>query len=197
MTGYWAILTGAVAGLVVGGCATAPAVQLYQTKATQHSNTLEHARAANDQGLAFAQSEQWESAGSSFRTALTHDSAFAAAHNNLGLVLLAQSKYYESAHEFAQASSLSPRSVEPLINLGRLYETIGWTKEAIAQYEKVLQAEPQNERAIARLARLQPSFHQEIVAGESPRYLTDADEFNDGNSTSARAELKVALPGDR
>ena len=40
------------------------------------------------------------------------------------------SRFYESAVEFRVASRLRPRAPEPVINLGRLYERVGWHAEA-------------------------------------------------------------------
>lgn len=87
--------------------------------------------------------------------------AHAAAHNNLGLVLLHNGHCYESAVEFSLARRLQPRSVEPIINLGRLYDTIGWHRQAIAAYEDALALDRDHTVTLGLLARAYLNTEQE------------------------------------
>jgi Flp pilus assembly protein TadD len=112
------------------GCATSKPTPTYQTLSDQVSQRSEAAKKANEQGMLYAQSNELEKAEASFREALQADIGYAAAHNNLGLVLLYKIDFYEVTMEFRFASKLNPHAVEPVLNLARLYQAVGWTKEA-------------------------------------------------------------------
>ena len=137
--------------LPLGGCRAAktPPDQTIPASATQ---SLAIARAANERGLHHAQRGELAAAEKAFREALAADVSYAAAHNNLALVLLDQKKYYEAATELGLAAKLAPRATEPLINLGRLYEAVGWMNEALESYEKALNLDGDNSEAMGRLA---------------------------------------------
>jgi tetratricopeptide (TPR) repeat protein len=92
--------------------------------------------------LAFAEHSKWEEAEEGFREALQADGTFAPAHNNLGLVLLQKGNLYEAAVQLRAATKLSPRAAEPLLNLARLYNAIGWKHAAISELKKAMELEP-------------------------------------------------------
>lgn len=115
------------------GCATNAPRASFETSRVRTTQNAQAARDANERGLAFVEVEQFDQAEHAFREALQHDIRYAPAHNNLGLVLLTQGKVYDAAVEFRMASKLDPSATQPLANLARLYERIGWTKEAQAQ----------------------------------------------------------------
>lgn len=112
------------------------------------------AKRINDLGINTAESGNLTKAERLFRDSLRQDLTYAPAHNNLGLVLLSQRRYYEAAWEFEYAARLDAQSLEPVLNLGRLYETIGCTSRAVRQYELALEVEPQHTEALVRLGRL-------------------------------------------
>jgi Tfp pilus assembly protein PilF len=124
--------------LGVTGCATSTPNPTYQTLSDQVSQRSEAAKKANEQGLLYAQNNELEKAEASFREALQADIGHAAAHNNLGLVLFSNNKFYEAAMEFRFASKLNPHAIEPVMNLARLYETVGWKKEAEREYARAV-----------------------------------------------------------
>jgi tetratricopeptide (TPR) repeat protein len=111
------------------------------------------AREANHRGLQFAQQKQLDQAEQAFREAVRAGAGYAAAYNNLGLILLERRRFYDAALEFQQASRLDRRAVEPVMNLGRLYESVGWHEAAIAQYEKALGLQPDSVEVQGRLAQ--------------------------------------------
>ncbi len=140
--------------LGLGGCLSAQPTEQYHTIRTLSPGNAEAAQLANERGLQFATEKDYVQAEEAFREALRNDVGYAAAHNNLGLVLLEKKKFYESALEFKFASKLNPKATEPILNLGRLYESIGWHEAAIKQYERAIELDPNIVEASGRLAKL-------------------------------------------
>lgn len=143
-----------VGSLVTGvcGCRVPQAAPPYRTIFLEATRQSEAAQAANERGLTFAVQGNYDAAEEAFREAVRADLSYAAGHNNLGLVLLNKRRFYESALEFSFAMKLDPRAIEPVINLGRLYETVGWYRAATREYEKALPLAPENAEAMGRLA---------------------------------------------
>jgi len=131
----WFVLPAALF-IAVAGCASPKVSPVYQTLPSQLSHQSEAAKKANEKGLLYAQGHELDKAEASFREALQIDVGYAAAHNNLGLVLLSKGKCYEAAMEFRFAGKLNPHAVEPVTNLARLYESVGWKKEAEREYAR-------------------------------------------------------------
>lgn len=125
-----------VVSISVSGCATNSFGKRDHTISQRSEQSAQTAREANDRGLAFAEKEQLDKAEQAFREALRHDMRYAAAHNNLGLILLGQGKLYEAAVEFRAASNLDSSAPEPVLNLARLYERIGWEGEGHVQHQR-------------------------------------------------------------
>lgn len=134
---------------------------------------------ANEEGLQHVKNGQFAQAEECFRKAVAADLFYAPAHNNLGLVLLEQKKYYEAACQFEYAGKLAPRSAEPRANLGLLFEAVGRWQEAAGQYEQALAVEPENFAVMGHLARtlikagkkdarLKELLDKLVVAGEAP-----------------------------
>lgn len=88
------------------------------------------------------------------REALTKDIFYGPAHNNLGVVFLAQGKLYEAANEFEWARKLLPESPDPRINLALVLERAGRVDEALASYESALEVAPESIGAKQGIARL-------------------------------------------
>src|SRR5215813_9772856 len=65
------------------------------------------------------------------REALTKDLFCGPAHNNLGVLLLKQTKLYEAAHEFEWARKLMPGHPDPRVNLGLALERAGKLADAL------------------------------------------------------------------
>lgn len=136
----------------IGGCTARQTPLSYHTVFTPGTRNRDAAEAANEQGLRFAESGDYRRAEGAFREALRADVTYAAAHNNLGLVLFSRGNLHESALEFSFAHKLDAQAPEPLINLGRLYESVGWYESAVAQYEEALALDEGSVEAMGRLA---------------------------------------------
>lgn len=112
------------------GCATPyQSVDRFNTPPPR-ARDRQAAKASNDRGIELASIGQHAEAEKEFRESIAFDSSFASAHNNLGLVLLHQGKLYDAAVEFRTANQLNPQASEPLVNLGKLYEAVGWDSPA-------------------------------------------------------------------
>ncbi len=101
------------------------------------------------------------------REALTHNLFYGPAHNNLGVVFLAQDKLYEAANEFEWARKLLPDSADPRINLALCMERAGRTTDALRAYDSALEVAPES------LAAMQGAAALTIRAGhDDPRLRT-------------------------
>jgi len=89
------------------------------------------------------------------RQALGHDLYHGPAHNNLGVLYLAQGKLYEAAGEFEWARKLMPGHPDPRLNLGLVLEQAGRSDEAIASYQAALEVYPGHLPSVQALARAQ------------------------------------------
>ena len=87
--------------------------------------------------------------------ALVADVTYGPAHNTLGIVYMVQRKNYLAAWEFEYASKLMPEQIEPIYNLGRLYEDADKLDNAIAYYEQALAMSPRDGTIIGSLAAAQ------------------------------------------
>ncbi len=149
-TWLWLVLLAASCG----GCLHSNQDHSYQTVFPGVRRDPEFAQQENLRGLELAESGEFAAAERVFREALRGDLSCAAAHNNLGLALMAQGKsLYESALEFTFAAKLDTQAVEPLVNLGRLYERVGWSKASQVEYAKAQTIAPGNAEVLGRLAR--------------------------------------------
>ncbi|MGE4178175.1 MAG: hypothetical protein AB7G65_20330 [Thermoleophilia bacterium] len=101
--------------------------------------------------------EQLARAEALLRRALTADLYCGPAHNNLGVVYLAQSpaRLYEAASEFAFAQRLMPGAPDPRMNLALTLERAGKLDDALAAYRSALDASPAHLPSIQAIARLQ------------------------------------------
>jgi Tfp pilus assembly protein PilF len=87
-------------------------------------------------------------------SALKADPYDGAAHNDLGVLCLRQSRLYEAATEFEVARKLMPGSPDPRMNLGLTYERAGLYDRAFTAYDAALEAWPTHIRTIEAIARL-------------------------------------------
>ncbi len=88
------------------------------------------------------------------REALICDSSFGPAHNTLGKLYFDQRKYYLAAWEFEQASQIMPERLEPINNLGLVFEAVGKYDEAIEQFEIAWGQQPDNAHFLGNLLRV-------------------------------------------
>ncbi|TAJ19326.1 MAG: hypothetical protein EPO68_06490 [Planctomycetota bacterium] len=76
------------------------------------------------------------------REALSADLYCGPAHNNLGVVFLAQGKRYDAAQEFEWAKKLLPGHPDPRVNLALCFEDAGRLDEALEHYASALEVFP-------------------------------------------------------
>ena len=147
------------------GCGHSLAVNPYHSSAGISSDFRQRAVDANRRGLALVEQDNLQEAEAAFREAVHADGRYAAAHNNLAIALMHRCRYHAAAVHFDAASKLEPDAIEPLVNLGDLYTTVGWLKEAANLYEEALQLDDGNIEVIGRLA------HVYLEVGKEPRVL--------------------------
>ncbi len=166
----------AIAAFLALGACRAQVVGPYTTLAEESRSTTEaeqlNRRAADLLGSDPAEAEAL------LREALTKDVFYGPAHNNLGVVFLAQGKLYEAANEFEWARKLLPDSPDPRINLALVMEQAGRTDEALRAYETALEVVPECVAAMQGAAalclrgnladqRLDPWLERIALAGEN------------------------------
>jgi len=137
--------------VALAACRAAP-VGPY-TALGEGSRSTTEAEKLNRRGADLIQSDPAE-AEVLLREALTKDLFFGPAHNNLGVVYLAQGKLYEAANEFEWARKLLPGNPDPRINLALCMERAGRTEEARQAYDSALEVAPESLAAMQGAAVL-------------------------------------------
>jgi tetratricopeptide (TPR) repeat protein len=136
---------------------------------------------------------QWEDAVVAYRRVVAIDPTYAAAWNNLGLLLHRMGKYDEAREAYAAALEQDPRCCEAVYNLGSLAEDRGDLDEAVRCYRQALDFSPDYADAHFNLAgALARSGHADEAVGHWQRYL----ELDAGSPWAriARAHLEVLDP---
>ncbi|MBN1942927.1 MAG: tetratricopeptide repeat protein [Phycisphaerae bacterium] len=126
----------------------------YQTVITDPARDTEFARCCNAAGVLLLKDDNFTEAEKEFKRALSADVFFGPAHNNLGNVYYRQKQYYLAAWEFQYAVKLMPGQVEPLNNLGLVFEKVGRLNDAEEWYDKALSLKPESTEVIGNLARI-------------------------------------------
>lgn len=85
---------------------------------------------------------RWEEAVDAYRRVVAIDPAYAAAWNNLGLVLHRMGRYAEAEEAYARALDADPGCAEAAYNLGSLHEDRDDLDGAIARYRHALEITP-------------------------------------------------------
>ncbi len=85
---------------------------------------------------------QWEEAIEAYRRVVAIDASFAAAWNNLGLLLHRMGQYDEARAAYASALEADPSCREAAYNLGSLQEDCGDVEAAIVHYRRALELSP-------------------------------------------------------
>jgi len=167
----------------------------YQTFQRPPLRNSEIAKTANAEGLRFIRENQPDRAMEAFQRATCADVSYGAAHNNLGLVLAEREKFYEAATEFAFAAKLTPSSAAPRMNLGRMYERLGWWKEGRQEYEAALNQAPDDVEALGRLARCEMQQGHPSQEGIKPLLARLAEQDDDPKWKAwALAEIDAEPP---
>ena len=77
-----------------------------------------------------------------FKAALLQNDQFGAAYNGLGLVAIQRGDADTARHDFEKAIELDSSEVEPLLNLGVLYDKAGDKTQALRYYQQFLAKAP-------------------------------------------------------
>ncbi len=85
---------------------------------------------------------QWEEAIEAYRRVVAIDPSFAAAWNNLGLLLHRMGRYDDARAAYASALEHDPQCREAAYNLGSLQEDCGDVEDAIRYYRRALAMSP-------------------------------------------------------
>lgn len=97
--------------------------------------------------LTYAQTAVWKDSETLFKHALRINPDNYAAHDALGLALIAQERFEEAETHFREALSLAPWYIMGRNNLGVAVASQGRLEEAISEYRTVLEADPSMDRA--------------------------------------------------
>jgi tetratricopeptide (TPR) repeat protein len=136
---------------------------------------------------------QWDDAVTAYRRVVAIDPTYAAAWNNLGLLLHRMGKYDEARDAYAAALQQDARCHEAVYNLGSLAEDRNDVDEAVRCYRRALDLSPDYADAHFNLAgTLARSGHAHEAVGHWQRYL----ELDAGSPWAriARAHLDVVDP---
>ncbi|HXH84882.1 MAG TPA: tetratricopeptide repeat protein [Candidatus Tectomicrobia bacterium] len=136
---------------------------------------------------------QWEDAVAAYRRVVTVDPTYAAAWNNLGLLLHRLGRYDEARAAYASALEQDPRCCEAVYNLGSLAEDQGDVEEAIRCYRRAVAMSPTYADAHFNLAgALARAGRGEEAVRHWQRYL----ELDGGSPWAriARAHLEALQP---
>lgn len=145
-----------LAAAVLAGCVSGPSRDPYSPRAEANRDT-QRATALNAQAVLSIDKGDPASlrrAEEILREALEADLYYGPAHNNLGIVFLAQGKLYEAAGEFEWARKLMPGHPDPRVNLALTLETAGRRKDAIDAYLAAIEVYPDHIAAVQGLARI-------------------------------------------
>ncbi|HEX5814056.1 MAG TPA: tetratricopeptide repeat protein [Methylomirabilota bacterium] len=133
---------------------------------------------------------QWEDAIDAYRRVVAIDPGYAAAWNNLGLLLHRLGRYDEARNAYAAALTASATCAEAAYNLGSLSEDTGDVEEAIRCYRRALEVAPDYADAHFNLAgALARAGRGEEAVAHWQRYL-DLDAGSPW-ARIARAHLEV------
>jgi tetratricopeptide (TPR) repeat protein len=136
---------------------------------------------------------QWDDAIEAYRRVVSIDPTYAAAWNNLGLLLHRMGRYDEARHAYESALGQDPTCCEAVYNLGSLAEDRGDLDDAVRAYRQALDLSPDYADAHFNLAgALARSGRADEAIAHWQRYL----ELDAGSPWAriARAHLEVLDP---
>jgi choline-sulfatase len=90
-------------------------------------------------GIAYLQLNRLPEAEKAFKAILVQDDRYAAAYNGLGLVAVQRGDGDAARPNFERAIELDSAQVEPLLNLGLLYQTAGYKDQALHYFTLFLE----------------------------------------------------------
>ena len=138
---------------------------------------------------------QWEDAIEAYRRVVAIDPTYAAAWNNLGLLVHRMGAYDEARTAYETALAQDPQCCEAAYNLGSLHEDRGEVEAAIESYRQALGLSPDYADAHFNLAgALARAGRGDEAVRHWQRYL----ELDAGSPWAriARAHLEVVEPDD-
>jgi tetratricopeptide (TPR) repeat protein len=138
----------------------------------------------------------WEDAIGAYQRVVSIDPTYAAAWNNLGLLLHRMGRHDEAGTAYAAALKQDPHCCEAAYNLGSLHEDQGAIEDAIGDYRTALELSPDYADAHFNLAgALARSGRDGEAIKHWQRYL----ELDSGSPWAriARAHLGVVDPPER
>jgi len=138
---------------------------------------------------------QWEDAIVAYRRVVAIDPTYAAAWNNLGLLLHRMGRYDEAENAYASALEQDPNCSEAAYNLGSLHEDRGAPEDAILDYRRALQLSPDYADAHFNLAG---ALARNGRDGEAIKHWQRYLELDSGSPWAriARAHLDGVEPPD-
>ena len=139
---------------------------------------------------------QWKEAIDAYRRVVAIDPTYAAAWNNLGLLLHRMGRYDEAREAYDTAVAQDPECAEAAYNLGSLAEDQGDVEAAIAHYRRALEVSADYADAHFNLAAaLARSGHAADAVMHWQRYL----QLDSGSPWAkiARAHLELMDPPGR
>src|SRR2546426_5027472 len=136
---------------------------------------------------------QWEDAIGAYRRVIAIDPTYAAAWNNLGLLLHRMGRYDEAQTAYTSALDQDSRCCEAAYNLGSLHEDRGAVEEAIVDYRRALELSPDYADAHFNLAGALARHGRD---GEAIKHWQRYLELDSGSPWAriARAHLEVVEP---
>lgn len=140
-----ALITLLLLGVTLCGCNQPRRPAVLPPNAT---GNLAEAQRLFDEGLRAQRGKNYAKAEELYQQATAASTDFAAAWNNLGTVLLEQSKYLEAADAFRVAAGKNIGDPRPYENLGYVYATRGWSEEGLKYYGLALERSPNSITAL-------------------------------------------------
>src|SRR5881296_877135 len=139
---------------------------------------------------------QWEDAIKAYERVVAIDPSYAAAWNNLGLLLHRLGRYDEAEAAYRSALEHDPRCCEAAYNLGSLHEDRGLIEQAIADYREALEISPDYADAHFNLAG---ALARAERGGEAIEHWQRYLELDAGSPWAriARAHLELVEPPDQ
>jgi tetratricopeptide (TPR) repeat protein len=138
---------------------------------------------------------QWEDAIDAYRRVVSIDPTYAAAWNNLGLLLHRMGRYDEASEAYLSALDQDPQCCEAAYNLGSLHEDRGAIEDAIGDYRRALELSPDYADAHFNLAG---ALARNGRDGEAIKHWQRYLELDSGSPWAriARAHLEIVEPPD-
>lgn len=122
-----------------------------------HAKALKHLETTEGETA-----HQLASAENLLQQALVADVTYGPAHNSLGVLYVRQRNFYLAAWEFEYAARMMPERIEPLYNLGQLYEDAGRLDQALDYYEQAMVLAPRDPTVVASLTSVQLKNGQSV-----------------------------------